>query len=78
MRSRADCSVIVSIVLSLPTLVPTMLDGIRKQEAELVAVLVLLFSALAVVGTLVSDLMLVVVDPRIKLMGSGRGGGGEV
>ena len=55
-----------------------MLDGIRKQEAELVAVLVLLFSALAVVGTLVSDLMLVVVDPRIKLMGSGRGGGGEV
>lgn len=68
----------MSIVLSLPTLVPTMLDGIRKQEAELVAVLVLLFSALAVVGTLVSDLMLVVVDPRIKLMGSGRGGGGEV
>ena len=71
-------SVIVSIVLGLPTLGPTMLEGITGQEPELVGVLVLLFSSLSVVGTLISDLLLVVVDPRIKLTGSARGGGGGV
>lgn len=71
-------SVIVSIVLSLPTLGPTMLEAITRQEAELVGALVLLFSTLTVVGTLISDLLLVIVDPRIKLTGSARGGGGGV
>ena len=69
-------SVIVSIVLSLPTLGPILLDGTLQQDGPLVAAGILLLSTLSVVGTLISDLMLVVVDPRIKLTGSARGSGG--
>ena len=71
-------SVIVSIVLSLPTMGPILLDGTLRQDGPLVAAGILLLSGLSVIGTLVSDLMLVIVDPRIKLTGSARGGGGGV
>ena len=63
-------SVIVSVVLSLPTLGPTMLEAIQQQQPQLAGTIILLLGALTVVGTLVSDLLLVVVDPRIRLTGS--------
>ena len=69
---------IVSIVLSLPTLGPVLLDGIRTQDSNLTSGIVLMYSVLSVMGVLISDLLLVVVDPRIKLTGSARGGGGSV
>ena len=69
-------SAIVSIVLSLPTLGPVLLKATLSQDGQLTAALVLMFAVLTVVGTLISDLMLVLVDPRIKLTGSARGGGG--
>ena len=62
-------SVIVSIVLSLPTLGPVLLTALRQADAPLAGTIIMLFAALSVVGTLVSDLMLVVIDPRIKLTG---------
>ena len=71
-------SVIVSIVLSLPTLGPVLLSATRAQDGPLAGAIILLLAALTVVGTLISDLMLVLVDPRIKLTGSGRGGGAAV
>ena len=71
-------SVIVSIVLSLRTLGPLFLNGIQNQDADLTGAIILMLSALTVAGTLISDLLLVVVDPRIKLTGSARGGGGAV
>ena len=71
-------SVIVSIVLSLPTLGPILLEGTLQQDGPLVGAIILMLSGLSVLGTLISDLMLVVVDPRIKLTGSARGGGGAV
>jgi ABC-type dipeptide/oligopeptide/nickel transport system permease component len=45
------------------------------EALELTSTIILMYSTLAVIGTLISDLLLVVVDPRIKLTGSGRGGG---
>ena len=69
---------IVSVVLSLPTLGPILLDGLMRQDANLTGAIILMYSSLAVVGVLISDLLLVVVDPRIKLTGSGRSGGGTV
>ena len=69
---------IVSVVLSLPTLGPIMLDGIMRQDSNLTAALILMYASLTVVGVLISDLLLVMVDPRIKLTGSARGGGGAV
>ena len=65
-------SVIVSVVMSLPTLGPIMLEALQQQQPQLGGTIILLLSAIAVVGTLVSDLLLVVVDPRIRLAGSAR------
>ncbi len=62
-------SVIVSVVLSLPTLGPLLLDGIVGQDPYLAGFIVLMLGALTVLGTLISDLLLAVVDPRIKLTG---------
>ena len=76
--SLVSSSVIVSIVLSLPTMGPVLLDGTLQQDGPLVAAGILLLSTLGVLGVLISDLMLVLVDPRIKLTGSARGGGGAV
>ena len=67
-------SAIVSIVLSLPTLGPIFLEGIAKQDAMLSGSIILMLTSLSVVGVLISDVLLAVVDPRIKLTGSGRGG----
>ena len=65
-------SVIVSVVMSLPTLGPVMLDALEHQQPQLGGTIILLLSTIAVVGTLISDLLLVVVDPRIRLAGSAR------
>ena len=62
-------SIIVSVVLSLPTLGPLLLDGIMGQDPYLAGFIVLMLGALTVLGTLISDLLLAVVDPRIKLTG---------
>jgi peptide/nickel transport system permease protein len=59
-------SVIVSVVLSLPTLGPVLLTALLSQDIHLAATILLMLGALTVVGTLISDLVLVLVDPRIK------------
>lgn len=62
-------AVIVSIVLSLPTLGPLMLRALEMQDMYLAGSVFLLLSTLTIIGVLLSDLMLVIVDPRIRLMG---------
>ena len=63
-------SVIVSVVLSLPTIGPILLRAIFQQDSYLAGFLVLFLGVLTVIGTLISDILLAVVDPRIKLTGS--------
>ena len=65
-------SIIVSVVLSLPTLGPVLLDALRTEDYQLSGTIVLLLGVLTVVGVLISDLLLVVVDPRIRLTGPQR------
>ncbi len=60
-------SVIVSVVLSLPTIGPLLLYGITQQDPYLAGFIVLMLGVLTVLGTLISDILLAVVDPRIKL-----------
>ena len=62
-------SVIVSVVLSLPTVGPILLRAILQQDSYLAGFLVLLLGVLTVIGTLISDILLAVVDPRIKFSG---------
>ncbi len=58
---------IVSVVLSLPTTGPMLLGALMTQDMYLAASFLLMLSVLTVVGTLISDLLLAVLDPRIRM-----------
>ena len=58
---------IISVVLSLPTVGPLLLRSLVAQDMLLAATIILLLGVLTVVGTLLSDLMLMWIDPRIRL-----------
>ena len=62
-------SVIVSMVMSLPTVAPVLLSALMDQDLYLAGTLVLLLGVLTVVGTLISDLLLLRIDPRIRFRG---------
>lgn len=59
-------SMIISIVLGLPTLGPQLLEALKSQDTYLAAGVTFIQCILAVVGILISDILLAVVDPRIK------------
>jgi peptide/nickel transport system permease protein len=60
-------SIIVSVVLSLPTVGPLLLKALIAQDMFLAGTIVLLLGIMTVIGTLVSDVLLVFIDPRIRL-----------
>jgi peptide/nickel transport system permease protein len=60
-------SVIVSLVLGLPTVGPALFKALVAQDMFLAGTIVLLLGALTVIGTLISDLLLVWIDPRIRM-----------
>ena len=60
-------SQLVAIVLSLETTGPLLLRSLTSQDMYLAGSFLLLLSALTVIGTLVSDIILAWVDPRIRL-----------
>ena len=57
---------LVAIVMSLPTIGPLLLEALQQQDMYLAGSLVLLLGALGMIGTMVSDVLLVIVDPRIR------------
>jgi peptide/nickel transport system permease protein len=59
-------TVLIDIVLSLQTIGPVLLRATLAQDMYLAGSIVLILSALTVVGALVGDLLLVLVDPRIR------------
>ena len=63
---------LTSIVLSLPTIGPLLLRALQAQDMYLAGSMVMLLSALAMIGTLVSDLLLVSIDPRIRFENEAR------
>ncbi len=56
----------VSITLGIPTLAPIFLQALETQDMNLAGSIVFILSALTLVGILISDFLLVVVDPRIR------------
>ena len=62
-------SIIVSLVLGLPTVGPLLLRALTQQDMYLAATIILMLGVMTVVGTFVSDLILLWVDPRIRLEG---------
>ena len=59
-------SVIVSVVLSLPTIGPTLLQSLLEQDLQLAGAIIFLVGVMTVVGTLISDILLGLLDPRIR------------
>jgi ABC-type dipeptide/oligopeptide/nickel transport system permease component/ABC-type transport system substrate-binding protein len=58
---------IVALVLSLPMIGPTLFDALIAEDVYLAGSMLMVLSLLGVVGTLVSDLLLLWLDPRIRL-----------
>ncbi len=58
---------IVSVVLNLPTTGPLLLRALQSQDMFLAGTIVLMLSILTVIGTLISDVLLAWLDPRIRL-----------
>lgn len=58
--------VLVSIVLSLETTGPLLVEALRNQDMYLAGSFILVLGALTVIGTLLSDLLLAWWDPRIR------------
>ncbi len=67
--SLVSGSIIVSLVLGLPTVGPLLLQALLAQDMYLAGTIVLLLGVLTVAGTLVSDLVLMWVEPRLRLGG---------
>ena len=59
-------AIIVSVVLSLPTSGPLLLRALLSQDMFLAGTFVMFLSILTVIGTLISDVLLAWVDPRIR------------
>jgi peptide/nickel transport system permease protein len=62
-------SIIVSLVLTLPTIGPVLLRSLQSQDMYLAGTIILLLSVMTVLGTLLSDLLLLWIDPRIRVEG---------
>jgi len=63
-------STIVSVVLSLQTVGPLFLSALQSQDMYLAGSMVFWLAILTVIGVLISDLLLAVLDPRIRLGGA--------
>ncbi len=67
LANRISSITLMSVVLSLQTTGPLQLRALTSQDMYLAGTILLLLSALTVIGTLVSDILLALVDPRIRL-----------
>jgi peptide/nickel transport system permease protein len=64
-------SIVVSVVLGLPTVGPILLKALVAQDMFLAGAIILIIGWMTVVGTFFSDLLLVLVDPRVRFEGRG-------
>lgn len=61
-------STIVAVVLSLPTTGPLLLRALLSQDMYLAGSFIFFLSSLTVIGTLISDILLAWLDPRIRFV----------
>lgn len=58
---------IVAIVMGLPTIGPLLLEATMDEDVYVAASLLMIINTLAIMGVLLSDLLLIALDPRIRL-----------
>ncbi|MEC7259274.1 ABC transporter permease [Arenibacterium halophilum] len=64
-------SVLVSVVLGLQTIGPTLLTALKTQDQFLAGFVLMFVALLTLLGTMISDVLLVLLDPRIRYKGRG-------
>ena len=60
-------SIIISVVMSLPTVGPMLLRALLAQDMFLAGTIIMLIGFMTVIGTFISDMLLAWIDPRIRL-----------
>ena len=60
-------SVIVSVILALPLIGPLLLRALLAEDLFMASGIILVLGALTIIGTFFSDILLVFVDPRIRM-----------
>ncbi len=69
LREAMSDTIIISVVLALPTLGPILLVSLRAQDMLLAGAIIMLLGVITVVGTFISDMVLMALDPRIRHAG---------
>ncbi len=67
--SMVSGSVLVSVVLGLQTIGPTLLTALKTQDQFLSGFVLMFVALLTLIGTMISDILLVMLDPRIRYEG---------
>jgi peptide/nickel transport system permease protein len=62
-------SLIVATVMNIPNIGPVLLRALQQQDMYLAGSILLIYCLLTIVGTLISDVLLAVADPRIRMEG---------
>jgi peptide/nickel transport system permease protein len=63
-------SLIVATVMNLPNIGPLLLRSLIQQDMYLAGSILLIYCGLTIVGTLISDILLALFDPRIRMEGT--------
>lgn len=61
---------VVALVMNLPTMGPLLLRALIGQDMYLAGTIILIYCFLSVIGTLISDVLLALLDPRIRMEGA--------
>ncbi|MBE9476280.1 MAG: ABC transporter permease [Proteobacteria bacterium] len=64
--SMISGSVLVSVVLGLQTIGPALLTALKSQDLFLAGFILLFVALLTLIGTMISDVLLMLLDPRIR------------
>ena len=59
-------SIIATMVLGLPTFGRLFINAIENQDQHVLTAALLFYSVFLIIGNLIADLLLVILDPRIR------------
>jgi peptide/nickel transport system permease protein len=63
---------LVAVVLGLPTIFPLLLSALRTQDYNLAATLLMIIATMTLIGGVIADVLLAMLDPRIRYEGGAR------
>ena len=64
-------SLLVERFFSVPGMGPLLTDSINRYDTNVVQTLVILYATLGIVGVFLGDVLMMIIDPRITLVGKG-------